>query len=326
MRKSERLTERAIRSSKPRASVRARAGRQTGGANQLRPASRQSSGESRAQQAIKTTPTMRGHLAENSLGCGHKVSVTHLGIATAASIGRDHTPADIQKPCVASASIDEIREQWKRRQMWHRAEKSLTLQAKSMCRRLLAGDKKEAEVLYKSALNGKDHELAETAYLAMLPLLDARDGIEKSRKTVEKRLLALAKGLPIVGWVEQQRGVGLLSLAGIIGEAGDLSTYSNPAKLWKRMGLAVIGGERQRKKEGAAGIEHGYNPSRRSLVWTIGDCIIKAGGPLKELYNERKAYEMPRVKTKMHAHNRAKRYIEKRLLRDMWRAWRDARD
>lgn len=24
-----------------------------------------------------------------------------------------------------------------------------------------------------------------------------------------------------------------------------------------------------------------------------------------------------------HAHNRAKRYMEKRLMRDLWRAWRD---
>jgi hypothetical protein len=223
-----------------------------------------------------------------------------------------------------AAAIDEIREQWKRRQMWHRAEKSLTLQAKAMCRRLLAGDKKEAEVLYKSALNGGEHEMASTAYLAMHPLLEGRDGIEKARLQVEKRLLVLAKGLPVVPWVDSVRGFGVLSLAGIVGEAGDLSAYSNPAKLWKRMGLAVIGGERQRKKEGAAGIEHGYNPARRSLMWTVGDCIIRAGGPLKELYNERKVYEAPRVKTKMHAHNRAKRYIEKRLLRDLWRAWRDA--
>jgi hypothetical protein len=237
--------------------------------------------------------------------------------------GERYSCPDIHAVRALTAAIDELREQWKRRQMWHRAEKSLTLQAKAMCRRLLSGDKKEAEVLYKSALNGQNHELATTALLAMQPLLEGRDGIEKARLAVEKRLLKLAKGLPIAPWIEGVRGVGMLSLAGIVGEAGDIGSYSNPAKLWKRMGLAVIGGERQRKKEGDAGILHGYNPARRSLMWTIGDCIIRAGGPLKELYNQRKEYEAPRVKTKMHAHNRAKRYIEKRLLRDLWRAWRD---
>lgn len=238
--------------------------------------------------------------------------------------GECHLQIDAQLDRALSSVIDQIREQWRRRQMWHRAEKSLTLQAKSMCRRLLAGDKKEAEVLYKSVLNGQEHSLATVALLAMQPLLQARDGIEVARLQVEKRLLALAKELPVAAWIEGVRGVGLLSLAGIVGEAGDIGAYGNPAKLWKRMGLAVIGGERQRKKEGDAGILHGYNPARRSLMWTIGDCIIRAGGPLKELYNQRKEYEAPRVATKMHAHNRAKRYIEKRLLRDLWRAWRDA--
>jgi hypothetical protein len=214
--------------------------------------------------------------------------------------------------------------------MWHRAEKSLTLQAKAMCRRLVEGDKKEAEVLYKSAINGGKHEHAQDAFLAMAPLLSARDGIEKARLQVEKRGVALVgevfKAMPSVGaFVEDTRGFGKLSLFGVIGEAGNLSVYSNPAKLWKRMGLAVINGERQRRKKDEEGIEQGYSPRRRSLMWTIGDCIVKAGGPLKELYNQRKEHEAPRVQTKMHAHNRAKRYIEKRLLRDLWRAWRDAK-
>lgn len=47
-------------------------------------------------------------------------------------------------------------------------------------------------------------------------------------------------------------------------------------------------------------------------------------GPLRLLYDERKAYEAGRVETPAHAHNRAKRYIEKRLIRDLWRAWRAA--
>jgi len=277
----------------------------------------------RARRAVSPLVRVRG---QSSQPVGQSRNDTQLSCADGPieSGGVDQRLYVTHEVLSLAAAIDEIREQWKRRQMWHRAEKSLTLQAKSMCRRLLAGDKKEAEGLYKSAMNGGEHEMAATAYLAMHPLIEARKGIETARLQVEKRLLVLAKDMPVADWTEGVRGVGLLSIAGIVGEAGDLGNYSNPAKLWKRMGLAVIGGERQRKKEGAAGIEHGYNPARRSLMWTIGDCIIRAGGPLKELYNERKVYEAPRVKTKMHAHNRAKRYIEKRLLRDLWRAWRAA--
>ena len=51
--------------------------------------------------------------------------------------------------------------------------------------------------------------------------------------------------------------------------------------------------------------------------------------PWGALYVERKAYELAREvdgkpMTAMHAHNRAKRYVEKRLLRELWKAWRVA--
>lgn len=272
--------------------------------------------------------------------------------------GEDHGSFAIQQTNVLTTLIDEIIEQWRRRQMWHRAEKSLTLQAKSMCRRLLAGDKTEAEVLYKSALNGGDHEKAATAQAAMLPLLAGREVIEKHRDAVEKRLVELVRKLPIAAWVESTHGLGWLGVAGIVGESGDLGGYANPAKLWKRMGLAVMpDGDRQRIVAGDAAIEHGYNPARRSVMWTIGDVIVKVGGPYRLIYDARKVYEseknergeyaeraarMLKQKTfakntnahkcysegklpPLHLHNSAKRYMEKRLLRDLWRAWRDAK-
>jgi hypothetical protein len=270
-------------------------------------------------------------------------------------------------------TIDTIREQWKRRQAWHRAEKSLTLQAKSMCRRLahhqLGNDTEmkkvitEAEAIYTSALNGGTHKLAATALSAMAPLIQGRSVIEPMRLSVEKELSKLAKKLPIAPWVDNVNGFGLGSLAAVVGEAGDLGNYSNPAKLWKRMGLAVMGdGQRQRKVEGSAAIEHGYCPPRRSMVWNIGDTVLKtqlrrvkdvdgnkteeviATGPYGELYLQRKAYEIAKAKEQGltvcpaakipkgkeehyrsdgHIHNRAKRYIEKRLLRDLWQAWRE---
>ncbi|KPH79316.1 hypothetical protein [Bosea vaviloviae] len=239
----------------------------------------------------------------------------------------DHERCVTQSTTVDLAPIiAEIREQWRRRQSWHRAEKSLTLQSKALCRRLAeGGDKKEADVIYKAALGTGEHPMAEIAFAAMFPLTEARDGVERHRKLVEKRLAKLAKQLPVAAWVESVRGVGLASLAAIVGEAGDLSAYSNPAKLWKRMGLAVMGdGTRQRRIAGVEALDHGYSPARRSVVWNLGACIVKAGGPLKEIYDARKVYEADRVETKMHAHNRAQRYVEKRFLRDLWSRWRRA--
>jgi hypothetical protein len=84
---------------------------------------------------------------------------------------------------------------------------------------------------------------------------------------------------------------------------------------------------------------HGYNAQRRSIMWNIGACLIKAQvrsakdeagekiastaiGPYGQIYLDRKALEAARTQSAAHAHNRAQRYMEKRLLRDMWKAWR----
>lgn len=153
---------------------------------------------------------------------------------------------------------------------------------------------------------------------------------EAEEARAEKQMVKLAKTLPVWPRLEQIRGFGPLGLAIIVAEAGDLSNYPNPAKLWKRLGLAVIDGKRQGgPAKGATKedwIAHGYNPQRRSRVFTIGDALIKGNrdGPYRQLYLARKELELTRVKTKMHAHRRAQRYMEKRLLLHIWEAWRAA--
>lgn len=239
---------------------------------------------------------------------------------------------------------DTIREMHRHRQDLHRAEKSLTLQIKAKCRRLAAGDKGEAEKVYKSMLNGCEHELAMFALSITMPFLNARSVLETERKTVEKQMVKEAKKLPVYPWVESVKGFGALGFAQIVGEAGDISNYSTVSKLWKRLGLAVIDGGRQRMVAGPDALIHGYNPSRRSVVWNIGDSLFRANGPYSDVCRERKEYERAKAaeagltvcpaakipaknkelyRSDGHVHNRAKRYMEKRLVRDLWRAWRD---
>lgn len=136
---------------------------------------------------------------------------------------------------------------------------------------------------------------------------------------LDDELETLAEHLPAAEWVNGVRGFGLKSFALIIGETGDLSNYANPAKVWKRMRMSV----EVDKDSGKAKREIGGR--RRSIVWIAGDCLVKQNkGEYRALYDNRKEYESGRVETKMHAHRRAQRYMEKRLLRDLWRAWRDA--
>jgi hypothetical protein len=155
-------------------------------------------------------------------------------------------------------------------------------------------------------------------------------------------LRKLARQLPVwPAFAEGVNGFGDLRLALIIGETGDLSAYATHCRVWKRMGLAVIGGERQRRVTDAEkAIAFGYNAERRSIIWNLGAELLKqqvraikddAGkrtgtstpiGDYGRIYLERKAYEAERVETPAHAHNRASRYMTKALLRDLWQAWR----
>ncbi|GAH51327.1 unnamed protein product [marine sediment metagenome] len=180
--------------------------------------------------------------------------------------------------------------------------------------------------LAKAVREGKQpKELGPGVVAYILRVAEAGEPLRVFRDALEKNMRQAARRLPVWPWVEATPGFGDLGLAIIVGEAGDLAGYANPAKLWKRMGVAVLNGERQRKKTDPDEAKaQGYNPRRRSALWTIGDSLLKAEGPYRELYCARKTMEKERAPemTKMKAHRRAQRYMEKRLLRNLWRAWR----
>ena len=170
---------------------------------------------------------------------------------------------------------------------------------------------------------------AVVADLATLPLTEARNAIHAGETKLRKRLERMAQTLPGWStWAKDVTGLGPFSYAALIAEAGDVTLYRNPAKLWKRFGLAVFDGKAQRRIRDAELAElMGFSPQRRAVAFVIGDCLLRRRSPgFYELYLARKAYEEaqhPEL-TLAHRHRRAKRYMEKRVLRELWRAWRDA--
>ncbi len=168
-------------------------------------------------------------------------------------------------------------------------------------------------------------------WMALQPYIQAIGEFQPLRSAHEKQLKSLAKELPIWPWVADIKGFGELNCAAIVGEcAAPLTDYRSPSAVWKRLGLAVIDGERQRRhKDAEKALLHGYSPARRSVAWNLGECLIKAGAKCRyrEVYDERKAYELARLEEDKkgrqgHAHNRAARYMTKRVLRDLWAEWR----
>ena len=291
--------------------------------------------------------------------------------ASALSLGDgDQVSDETQKLDVAV--VEELILLWRMRQRWHRAEKSLILQGKAICRGLCGGDKAAGSALFDRAHKGEPVEPVVEWSLA--PFRAAIRGFEADRELLEKRLRKLARGLPIWGgWAKDIHGLGELGVAGIVGSAcvreGEdghvtvrmLGDYRSVSALWKRMGLAVIDGKRQRKcVDEDEALLHGYSPSRRSVMWNVGASLIGGMGrgprprvgedmgaredlsPWQRLFVERLRYLAERDPAEYarepvtsertgetmesfsaHAAASAKRYVEKRFLREMWSAWRE---
>ena len=200
------------------------------------------------------------------------------------------------------------------------------------------------------SVDPEHYKVASASTGFILASKQSRSAYDQLRADTEKSMINAVKELPVFEWAEQVRGFGSLDLAIIVGESGNLSNYSNPGKLWKRLGLAVFDGKSQRKCTNAEeAIRQGYNPRRRSAIWTLGDSLLKCSksNPYRDLFDQRIKYEVekagpdhPTIQCRgmkvnkkngkeyesysIHARRRAQRYVEKRLIKDLWIAWRGA--
>ncbi len=167
----------------------------------------------------------------------------------------------------------------------------------------------------------------------------------QGEKANAKQMIAEARRLPVAAWagLPEQRGFGELSLARVVGETGDLRAYANPAKVWRRLGLAPWtfakgGGEpvtrmgsTWRTKGGLPADEwtqYGYSPRRRSVMYVVGDTLMKGNrtGPYKARYDAVKADKISLGWTPIHAHKHALLVMTKLLVKQLWKAWNPSLD
>ena len=214
----------------------------------------------------------------------------------------------------------------------------------------------EAAALIKSVVKGE----AETPFARVIRTTWAGiDAFNRHKKELEAEMVRIAGRLPVAAWVEspELRGFGLLTLAIVVGECGDLRNYPNPAKVWRRMGCApwsfdektLMGATWRSGKEGKlpAGEweSFGYSPRRRSIAYLIGEGIVKqntletgsgdgdgsheteprnaVAGPFKLRYLEARATfaaKHPDYKP-LRCHLHGMLCATKRLLRDLWINW-----
>lgn len=165
----------------------------------------------------------------------------------------------------------------------------------------------EAGALIKSVLAEEtEHVLASVIRVTMIGI----NAFEEEKDRLEKVMRVEAKKLPVATWVEHrdQRGFGLLFLAIVIGETGNLALYANPAKVWRRLGCAPwtfnsktqMGATWRGGKQGKLPAEEwelfGYSPRRRSISYLVGKNLLMQNyidgewtGPYRARYEEAKA-------------------------------------
>lgn len=203
----------------------------------------------------------------------------------------------------------------------------------------------EATKVIKAVVKGEQtHPMQDVIMAHHLAITD----LERTKDVLEKEMVACSEKLPIAQWVSrsEQRGFGLLFLAIVIGETGDLANYANPAKVWRRLGCApfksvvttstgelreqvAMGATWRSGREGKLSAEQwaefGYSPRRRSIAYLIGKNLWmqNQSGPYRKRAEEAKATfaathpEYKPMRCQLHCMLLA----TKLLLKNLWIEW-----
>ena len=131
---------------------------------------------------------------------------------------------------------------------------------------------------------------------AILTGAESRATWDGMRTEHEVLLEQSARDLPVYAWAKAINGFGDRGLAIIVAEAAGtdpagpdgefgqrrtIAEYRTVSGLWKRMGLAVIDGERQKRTTGKRGSpeerqKYAYVAERRAECWVLGDSLLRA--------------------------------------------------
>lgn len=232
-----------------------------------------------------------------------------------------------------------IRETHRQREDALRAELRLMAQREAIFRRLTGLTQEERAKVRRGKDTAAREQLAldeATAELRTAWLVEAAGIPKAARREPERRLEKMAMQLPVwEAWARGVRGLGALSLAQIVAEAAgsnpeggirSIADYRGPACLWKRFGLGLVDGERQRKVTDPEKAERmGYSPRRRAIMYTATVGLVNMNkGEYRDYYDAEKLRARAKWLETSAAHIdlHARRLLAKRLLRDLWRAWR----
>ena len=181
------------------------------------------------------------------------------------------------------------------------------------------------------------------------------EGLEGLEHGIELVILRNVREHPLAPWIKEQRGIGMVTFANLLGVTGDVGRFPTVSKLWKMLGLHVTPDGTAPKKVKGQGWTHtdcqhlhlmtcpktcttehhpncapgvlgtAYSPKGRTICYMLGEAIVKVGGdgPYRAAYDVKKAYyeaqrpDWPQVRR----HRAAMRFAVKLLVKELWIAW-----
>lgn len=164
------------------------------------------------------------------------------------------------------------------------------------------------------------------------------DQMKQMEHTANLQLQKLMRKHPLGPWVKAQKGIGDKQAARLLGVIGDPYWHSaedrprTVSELWAYCGLKPF--QRRRKGEQA-----NWSDDAKKRVWLIATSCLKAGGPYRDVYDQRRELTAERQHavecvrcgpsgkpaqpgtswSAGHQHADALRIASKRILQDMWR-------
>lgn len=258
--------------------------------------------------------------------------------------------------------VNFIRAEHRRRRFAMKVQQKLDRALESFVRLNCTDWRFDADEKQRKAFNEQTAAIIKAARTSegdpvIVELIQATDHgrapFDAMRKAAEKKMAELAETLPVAEWVRDSvHGAGMLGMATIVAEAGDLSNYPNPAKLWSRLGYAPFDGHagstwkratwRPRSLTADEWVEHPFAGERYALMFSIADSLWRAqwvsakkagaeeghaDGVYGEVYAARRAHTFTTHPdwSKMHRRMDALRVMMKKFLADLWSEWhRDA--
>lgn len=194
-------------------------------------------------------------------------------------------------------------------------------------------DRKEIARIIKKALKEMGFEEDEITKQRDLALAQhtTYQLLDIMKNQVGKALTGELIKMPIWnGYLQQVTGISTLTASKLLYLVKDVTRFSQPSKLMKYAGLAVIDGVPDKPKRG---VELHYDPELKSLLLgVIGDNFIKSNSQYRKVYDERKKYTAqhrpewginPKTKKegyKAHYHADARRVMVKRFVMEFWKA------